>query len=377
MFQRIIHLCLALTIIGLAACTLAGEETSINKAVPSTQTSGAEPTPAAFSLTDALNRQVSFPEPPERIVLVGRGVFMLADAIYFFPEASNRIVAIGSTAQWNHDFAPIIDPNFQTKTILENEAGPEQIAAMQPDLVIMKSFMAENLGKPLESLGVPVVYLDFETPEQYPRDIAILGQVFQNPQRASQVSDYYQQRLDQIKTTLSEAGAQQAPRILIAYYNNKDGQIAFNVPPSSWMQTLLAKIAGAEPVWEAIELSTGWTKVNFEQIAAWDPDQVYIVAYTSDAVQVVKDLQADPQWQALRAVKEGQLYAFPADVYSWDQPDSRWILGLTWLAAKTHPEAFADLDMRQEVISFYKELYNLSEAAIQEKIFPLLEGDLP
>lgn len=377
MFQRIIHLCLALTFIGLAACTVPDGKTATNEAIPSPQTPGAAPTPTAFTLTDALNRQVSFPKPPERIILAGRGVIMLADAVYFFPEAASRLVAIGKTFQWKNDFVPIIDPNFQTKTILENEAGPEQIASMKPDLVIMKSFMAENLGKPIESLGIPVVYLDFETPEQYPRDIAILGQVFQNPQRASQVSDYYQQRLDQIKNTLSKAGAQQAPRILIAYYNNKDGQIAFNVPPTSWMQTLLAKIAGAEPVWEDIELSTGWTKVNFEQIAAWDPDQVYIVAYTSDAVQVVKDLQADPQWQALQAVKEGQLYAFPADVYSWDQPDSRWILGLTWLASKTHPEAFPDLDMRQEVIDFYKELYNLSEAAIQQQIFPLLEGDLP
>jgi hypothetical protein len=50
----------------------------------------------------------------------------------------------------------------------------------------MKSSQAEKFGAPIEALNIPVVYLDFETPEQYPRDLAILGQIFGNDARAQE-----------------------------------------------------------------------------------------------------------------------------------------------------------------------------------------------
>jgi hypothetical protein len=52
-------------------------------------------------------------------------------------------------------------------------------------------------------------------------------------------------------------------------------------------------------------------------------------------------------------------------------------LGLTWLAAKINPDRFKDLDMQAEIRTFYKDLYNLDEAAYQKVIQPNLTGDLP
>ena len=47
----------------------------------------------------------------------------------------------------------------------------------------MKTTNAE-MGDGLAALGIPVVFVDFETLEQYSRDLATLGQLFQNPERA-------------------------------------------------------------------------------------------------------------------------------------------------------------------------------------------------
>lgn len=55
----------------------------------------------------------------------------------------------------------------------------------------------------------------------------------------------------------------------------------------------------------------------------------------------------------------------------------RWILGLSWLAARLHPDLFADYDAVQEVKEFYQTLYGLDEAFINEKIVPTFKGDLP
>jgi iron complex transport system substrate-binding protein len=79
----------------------------------------------------------------------------------------------------------------------------------------------------------------------------------------------------------------------------------------------------------------------------------------------------------LQAVQNGELYGFPADFLSWDQPDTRWILGLQWLATKINPELAAQIDIMAEVQSFYSQLYGLDDQTINDQILPQLKGDLP
>ena len=79
----------------------------------------------------------------------------------------------------------------------------------------------------------------------------------------------------------------------------------------------------------------------------------------------------------LSAVQNDELYAFAFDIYSWDQPDTRWILGLEWLATKMHPELFSDIDIMAEVETFYSQLYRMDSGSIQTNILPLLTGDIP
>ncbi|MCX5657398.1 MAG: hypothetical protein NTZ48_04135 [Candidatus Omnitrophica bacterium] len=74
-------------------------------------------------------------------------------------------------------------------------------------------------------------------------------------------------------------------------------------------------------------------------------------------------------------MKNNRLYAFPLDFLSWDQPNSRWSLGMTWSASKIQPKLFADVNMTDEVTNFYKTLYNLDAQTITDKILPLIRGD--
>lgn len=328
-----------------------------------------------FTIIDALGREVSFTKAPSRIVVTGRALFMVLDAVYSFPQASERIVAIGNAAQGSSNFISLIDPNYDAKILLQSDAGAEQIAAVQPDLVILKSSVAESLGKPIEELNIPVVYIDFETPDQYERDMTILGKIFQSEERASEVLDYYAKTVGGIQTSLQDVT--EKPSVLMLYYTDKDGAIAFNVPPLSWMQTQIVQIAGGSPVWADANPAKGWTKVTLEQIAAWDADKIYIIAYTANPVEVVEQLKNDPQWKSLRAVKENNLFAFPGDLYSWDQPDTRWVLGVSWLAANLHPEKFPDFDIMELTTDFYQTLYNLDAKFVEEKIQPTFRGVLP
>jgi len=338
---------------------------------------GANPSTGPIDVTDALGRSVAFAAPPTRIAIAGKALFMVADAAYLFPEASSRVVALGSTVQNTLAFIPVIDPTYDSKTILDVSAGAEQIAATRPDVVLMKSSNADTLGKPLDALGVKVVYVDFETPDQYARDLKTLGQLFGDDARARQLISYFEGQTARVTAAVAGISDSQKPRVLMLYYSNKNGTVAFNVPPLSYIQSTEAQLAGGQLVWKDAQLGNGWTTVTLEQIAAWDPDQVYLIAYAGNVGSVVNSLKTDPQWQELRAVKKNAIYGFPGDYYSWDQPDPRWVLGLTWLATKIHPDRFAGLDMGAEIQGFYRDLYGMDGAAYEKYLKPYLSGDLP
>jgi iron complex transport system substrate-binding protein len=207
--------------------------------------------------------------------------------------------------------------------------GPEHIAATRPDAVVLKSYLAKGLGKILESLGIKVVYVSFETPRQYERDIKTIGALFQNEKRAEEVSEFFRSRVANIKNALSGLEVSDRPTVLLLSTFGEDCCSAFSVPSPSWMQTALVEIAGGTPVWKNMKSGSGWTKITFEQIAAWDPEYIFITAYFQNTGDVVESLRLEKKWSRLSAVRSERLYAFPSDFLSWDQPDTRWILGLT------------------------------------------------
>jgi iron complex transport system substrate-binding protein len=347
------------------------------EAPPPSPSPEAGPLASEVTVVDALGRTIQFPEPPQRIVLAGKSTLTVANTLYLFPEAGERVVAVVAGRQNPAAFLGFVDPTFEEKTILEVDAGPEQIAPLDPDVVVLRSSMAEKLGRALEKLDIPVVYVDLETPEQFVRDLGTLGQLFGNEARAAEIQAFYQSRLDRVAQALQGVGEAQRPRILLLQHSDQGGLIAFNVPSASWIQTAEVKLAGGIPVWVEAAQGGGWTVVNFEQIAAWDPDKIFVVSCQADSAGIVDELETDPRWQALRAVREGQVYSFAGDIYSWDQPDPRWIVGVMWLAGKLHPERLAELDIMQEVAQFFEEMYGLDQASIEAHILPSLKGDVP
>jgi iron complex transport system substrate-binding protein len=330
----------------------------------------------AMVVTDALGRKTAFTSPPMRITVAGRATFMIADALYLFPEAAGRLVAVESLNQSAASFLPVLDPRFGDITILGRNAGAEQIAATDPDVVILKTAMAADLGPTLEQLGIPVVYVDLENPEQFARDIGVLGEVLGDSERVAVILAFYQLRLDAIDASLASLSPSR-PSVLLVRYNDQQGTTTFEVPPADWLQTTMVELAGGSPVWTDASGAGGWAVVGFEQIAAWDPDQIYVVDYAGGSDEVIDRLRVDPAWQQLAAVAGGKIYGFPGDFFSWDQPDPRWILGLSWLFTKVQAGLAIGVDIEAEMRAFFSEMYGMSAAAVESDIIPVLFGTLP
>jgi iron complex transport system substrate-binding protein len=338
----------------------------------------AGPVSGPIKLTDAAGRTVELPGLPQRLVVVGRGPHMALHLLYMFPEGRQRLVGMEKKGATASDFLPIVDASFDGKTVLDANPNVEQIAALMPDLVIMKGVMADKMSETLALAGIPSVYLALETPEQFTADITNLGIILGNEERAEEILAFYRERLERLRQRVGEIEDADRPGVLLMEYSDRGGSVAVQVPARAWMQTIEVQTAGGNPIWlEAAQGTDGWTVVNLEQIARWDPDKLFLVVwYTLDPQRVIDTLKADPQWSALQAVKNNEIYAFPADIYGWDQPEPRWILGMEWLATRLYPERFADIDMRQEILAFFGELYGMDHAAIEANIMPKVRMDV-
>jgi len=367
----VMALLLTLLLSACASLTVTLTATQPQTLAPATPTETAQ----SLIINDALGRTVTLDSLPQRIVVTGKASLMVLDAMYMFPEARERVVAFEDIAQGDVNFISLLDPNYAEKAWLQRDAGVEQFVSAEPDLVVMKSSNAEKYGAPIEAINIPVVYIDFETPEQYARDLDILGKIFGNPKRAEELIAYYQGK--QIAVTVALAAESTHPSVLLLQYALKDGAIAFTVPPLSWMQTRLVEMACGTVAWSDVQPSSGWTTVTIEQIAAWDPDVILIVAYNDDPSAIAASLKEDAQWKTLRAVQNGKLYGFPKDLYSWDQPDTRWVLGLQWLATMLYPERLKPETLMPAVQEFYQFAYGLDAQAFEASIKPALQGDLP
>ncbi|MCX7026142.1 MAG: ABC transporter substrate-binding protein [Spirochaetes bacterium] len=307
----------------------------------------------------------------QRLVLGGKAVIMVADAVYLFPDAGQRVIAVAGADQGLGVFLAVLDGSFAKKPVIDRSAGVEVYASLKPDAVIMKSSMKKSMGASLDALGIKQLYLNLETPEDYTADIKALGEFLGQKVRAAEIVSWYGEALADTAARVKKASR---PRVLLVQAASPTEGV-WEVPPVSWMQTRLVEMAGGVPVWGGANPGSGWAKINVEQIAAWNPDAVFVVDYHDNARDSARIFASDARLSHLSAVKKGLVFGFAQDFYSWDQPDTRWILGLEWMAGKLHPELFADRPILESARGFFRAMYGMDTAVFDATIEPRL-GDL-
>lgn len=325
-----------------------------------------------IEVTDAAGIFVTLDQPAARVVVIGAAPFIPLHMFYMFDQARGRLAGFEVRGQVTDEFLELIDPDLSLKQTLAANPGPESVAALAPDLVITKSTVEGQAARTLKALNIPVMHVGAETPDMFLSDIRNLGKVLGQERRADTIVQFYTAHLARIQQAVAPVPASSRPRVLVLEYSNRGNRQALNVPAPGWIQTQQAVISGGKPVWTTgTSVRDGWQITGFEQIAAWNPDKIFLIVwYQLKGPAILESLDQDPKWAKLTAVKQNELYLFPQDIYSWDSASPRWILGALWMAKQTYPDKFADLDMPQTVTAFYTQLYGLDPETIAARLMP-------
>lgn len=93
-------------------------------------------------------------------------------------------------------------------------------------------------------------------------------------------------------------------------------------------------------------------RADIQEAVIFDPDIIILMPCGFDVNRTIQEygkLEDDKRWQALRAVKDGEVYAVNANEY-FSKPGPRTVAGLEILAKIINPDTFRDVDLPKNSI---------------------------
>jgi iron complex transport system substrate-binding protein len=95
--------------------------------------------------------------------------------------------------------------------------------------------------------------------------------------------------------------------------------------------------------------------VTTEELIAWNPDIIIVsTAPSTDAIT------KDPRLRSIAAVRDKRVVMSPQGLFYWSHFSSESFLCILFLAKQLHPDRFAQIDLMQELKSYYHSFYHYS-----------------
>lgn len=213
----------------------------------------------------------------------------------------------------------------------------------------------------LTRIGLPVLLVGVDRLDQYPATFRTVGQKLGKADRGAALAGYLEQAGQRLAKAVATVPMVQRRRVY--YAESLDGLSsqcghadraeviwlagAINALPCSAVDGYQAKPS---------DLESNNVVPGLETLLRLDPD-VIITRFPATASQ----LRQDHRWQALRAVREGQIYAIPDQPFNWfDRPPSYMrIMGAQWLANLLYPTHYP-VDMHAESRRFFSLFFDVA-----------------
>lgn len=312
-------------------------------------------------ITDQLGKTIEFDKPPERLATTIMPFPYIFHAVMGDNEhmvgcnPSSMIAYEDSALKYMYSNMANADTSWVDTSFVVNV---EELLKLKPDVVFQWSWMTEDIEK-METAGIKVIALEYGDLDDLEEWIRIISKLYEREERGEELIRYFHDSVDEVAEKIGTVSPDDYPTVIQLSDDLKVAGTGFS---NYWMQ----QSGAANP---AKDLDGDDLNVDMEKIYEWNPDIVYIGNFTDlQPSDLLKNKLDGEDWSLVKAVKEGQVYKIPIGGYRWDPPGVETPLMVKWLAKTQYPELFEDMDMREEVKEFYKEVYNfdLTEEMLSE-----------
>jgi iron complex transport system substrate-binding protein len=317
------------------------------------------------TITDSVGREVSLPGEINRVVI--SSIWPLPSVYCLFEGSAKKLVGIhpASMSAAKNSMLVRVTPDIlkaSTSFTKGNDLNIEELLKLKPDVVFYAPAGEGETDAEYEQLkaaGIPAVAFstykwDFDCVATFDNWVRLLGEVLQRQDEAAGIAEYGRRTYEDIQNVFAENPDMKKPKVLILF-EYKDGFITTS--GSHFFGQYWIEASGGINVAEKLN---GMPEINMEQIYAWDPDIIFITNFSPALPEDILENKVEGHdWSSVRAVRDGRVYKFPLGMYRWFPPSSDTPLALKWLAQKTHPELFPDMNMDGEIRNYYERFYNV------------------
>ncbi|WP_301663487.1 ABC transporter substrate-binding protein [Methanoculleus frigidifontis] len=365
-----------------------------------TADASAEDATGTRTITDMRGRTVEIPATIERVVCIDDG---FVEGIMYRFGMQDRVVGLGGawikdytysfeatdggTYEYKNGMNPVryLIPGLADLPVLvESGTGMnyETLASLDPDVIFLRegawAFSAgsdENLEKTIQtidSLGIPLVilvgppYQESPTVDNIGDEIRLVGEVFSRQKDADQLASYLDGQIGEIRARTKDVPEDKKIRMIqlgLSPRARQGGGAAMAWGGDTIESYFIEEIANAKNAYKG---TGAFVVISTEQILTLDPD--VIVLPTAQGYHPASELYTAPYYQnlqELKAVKNQRVYALPWTPYNWAKRLEYPIEAMV-IAKAAYPDRFADIDVGEWTLDFYRQVYGVDEATAKE-----------
>ena len=285
-----------------------------------------EDSPPFAILTDQTERQVIFKQKPERLAVTSAGFLEPLHAfdanIVGRPDSRTQMPA------WAKDIASV-GHVYQIDV--------ERLIACRPDLVIINKGMNEKLLGVLNENNINALVLDMKTFDAFTRVIRTFAILTENDAKGEDMIADMERRIDAVVEKMPKENKRVA--ILHSTAQGLSVQLEGSIAGSIVKQFGWTNVAdGMTP----LETNPDAAPYSMETLADQNPEIIFVTSmgppeYIRADMEAM--IAANPAWQSIGAIRDGQLYYLPQDLFLLS-PGLRYPEAYEMIARLIRPEIF-------------------------------------
>ena len=325
-------------------------------------------------VTDHNGYEIEVPNEIDKVVVCD--ILPLTSVLTVFFDSGEKLVGMSPTSMnaaenglLGEIYPEILDA--ETGFIDGSTVNTEELMKLEPDVVFYNAVRTE-LGEQLRNagfaaIGVSVNKWEYDCIETLNEWIALLGEIFPDNDKTEIVEQRSNEMYEFVQERVADIPEEDRENVFFLY---KYSDTSIETSGAKFFGQWWADATGSVNVVDELTTDNS-VNVNMEQIYEWNPSVIFITNFTSAGPDDLANNTVDNyDWSVVDAVKNQRVYKMPLGMYRSYTPGADTPVTLLWMAKTTYPDYFEDIDITEETINYYKELFGVELTTEQaESIF--------